>query len=324
MRSEERQEVTAMRPYSLDLRERVAAAVDHHEGSIRWIARVFRVSTSFIVRLLQRRRAAGTLAPEPHGGGPPPALGPGDLEHLAELIREQPDATLEQLRQRGGFTCSLKTLWLALRRRRLTRKKKSLYASQRDRPEVQKKRRSFRRKVRKIEPKRLVFVDETRVTTAMIPAYAWAPRGERAVDSVPASWETVTVIAALGLDGVRAPQASPGSTDTAAFQTYVEQALVPELHEGDLVVFDNIKPHLAAGVAESIERAGAQVLPLPPSSPDSTPIEEMFSKVKQGLRRAEARAKAELYEALGETLRRVTPEDILGWFRHAGLCATHG
>jgi transposase len=132
------------------------------------------------------------------------------------------------------------------------------------------------------------------------------------------------VITALGLDGVRAPLAFPGSTDTAAFQTYVEQALVPELHEGDVVVFDNIKPHLAAGVAESIERAGAQVLPLPPYSPDYTPIEEMFSKVKQGLRRAEARAKAELYVALGETLRRVTPEDILGWFRHAGLCATHG
>jgi transposase len=313
-----------MRPYSLDLRERVAAAVDHHEGSIRWIARVFRVSTSFIVRLLQRRRVAGTLAPDPHGGGPLPALGPGDLEHLAELIREQPDATLEQLRQRGGFTCSLKTLWLALRRLRLTRKKKSLYASQRDRPEVQKKRRSFRRKVRKIEPKQLVFVDETGVTTAMTPAYAWSPRGERAVDSTPASWETVTVIAALGLDGVRAPLAFPGSTDTAAFQSYVEQALVPALHAGDVVVLDNLKPHLAAGVAAAIEGAGASMLPLPPYSPDYTPIEEMFSKVKQSLRRAEARVKAELYEALGEALRRVTPKDILGWFQHAGLCATHG
>ena len=105
-----------MRPYSLDLRERVAAAVDHHDGSIRWIARVFRVSTSFIVRLLQRRQTAGTLAPEPHRGGPPPALEPGDLERLAGLVRDQPDATLEQLRQRGAFPCSLKTLWFALDR----------------------------------------------------------------------------------------------------------------------------------------------------------------------------------------------------------------
>src|SRR3954471_14054167 len=103
-----------MRPYSLDLRERILAAVDHHEGSIREIARIFRVSTSFIVRLLQRRRATGTLDPEPHGGGTPPALGVDDLDRLAELVRQQPDATLEQLKQRGGFTCSLKTLWYAL------------------------------------------------------------------------------------------------------------------------------------------------------------------------------------------------------------------
>ena len=143
-----------------------------------------------------------------------------------------------------------------LRGRRLTRKKKALHASERDRPDVQTKRRSFRRKVKRIEPGRLVFVDETGVTTAMTPAYAWAPRGERAVASAPGSWESVTVIAALGLDGVRAPLALPGSVDTAAFETYVEQALVPALHEGDVVVLDNLKPHKAAGVAAAIERAG--------------------------------------------------------------------
>jgi transposase len=313
-----------MRPYSLDLRERIVAAVDRPEGSLRWIARVFCVSTSFIVRLLQRRRATGTLAPKPHAGGPLPALSPDDHRRLADLIREQPDATLAELKQKGGFTCSLKTLWMALRHRRLTRKKKSLYADQRDRPDVQKKRRSFRRKVRAIEAKRLVLVDETGVTTAMTPAYAWAPRGERAVDSAPASWETITVIAALGLDGVRAPLAFPGATDAVAFQTYVDQVLVPELHAGDVVILDNIKPHLGTEVAQAIERAGARVLPLPPYSPDYTPIEEMFSKVKQGLRRAKARAKTELYEVLGEVLKQVTPDDILGWFQHAGLCATHG
>jgi transposase len=300
------------------------AAVDHHDGSIRWIARIFRVSPSFIVRLLQRRRATGTLAPEPHRGGPPPALGPGDLERLAASVRERPDATLERLKQQGGFQCSLKTLWYALDHLGLTRKKKSLHADQRDRPDVRAKRDQFRQEVGTIEPGRLVFVDETGVTTAMTPAYARAPRGQRVVDSVPASWETVTVIAALGLDGVRAPVVFPGSTDTAAFQAYVDQVLVPELHEGDVVVFDNIKPHLAAGVAKSIEGAGAQVLPLPPYSPDYTPIEEMYSKVKQGLRRAEARTKARLSDAVGEVLRRVTPQDILGWFRHAGLCATPG
>jgi len=186
------------------------------------------------------------------------------------------------------------------------------------------KRRWFRREVREIEPKELVFVDETGVTTAMTPASARAPRGEQAVGSAPASWETVTVIAALGRDGVRALRASPGSTDTPASRTYLEQVLVPGLHEGGVVVFDDFKPHRSAGVAASIEGAGARVRPLPPYRPDDTPIEERFSKVKRWLRRAEARTKAGLYDALGEVLRRVTPQDILGWFQHAGLCATPG
>ena len=313
-----------MRPYSTDLRERVAAAVDNGEGSQREIATLFRVSLSFIVRLLQRRRDAGTLEPKPHGGGPPPVLGPDDQQRLAALIGTDPDATLKQLKQRGGFTCSLKTLWLALRRLGLTFKKKSLHASEQDRPDVQKKRRSFRKEVGQIEPGRLVFVDETGVTTAMTPTHAWSPRGERAVDSAPASWESVTVIAALGLDGVRAPLALPGSVDTAVFQSYVDQVLVPALHEDDVVVFDNLKPHLAPGVAASIERAGAAVLPLPPYSPDYTPMEQMYSKVKTLLRRIAARAKGDLYDAIGDALKQVTAKDIIGWFKHAGLYATHG
>jgi transposase len=313
-----------MGPYSMDLRERVAAAVDNQEGSLREIARLFRVSLSFVVRLLQRRREADTLEPKPHGGGPSPALGPEDRQRLAELIREQHDATLKQLKERGGFTCSLKTLWLALRRQDLTFKKKSLHASEQDRPDVKTKRRSFRRKVKKIDPKRLIFVDETGVTTAMTPSRAWAPRGERAVDSAPGAWESVTVTAGLSLDGVRAPLAFPGSTDTAAFQCYVDQVLVPALHQGDVVVLDNLKPHLAPGVAKAIEQAGASVLPLSPYSPDYTPIEEMYSKVKAFLRRVAARTTTGLYDAIGEGLRQVTHEDIIGWYSNVGLCATQG
>jgi transposase len=313
-----------MRPYSNDLRERIAAAVDNGEGSQRDIAQLFRVSLSFIVRLIQRRRAAGTLEPKPHGGGPPPALGPEDRERLAQLIREQPDATLAQLKQRGGFTCSLKTIYLALRQQGLTRKKKSQHASERDRPDVQSKRRSFRRKVKQIEPERLVFVDETGVNTAMTPTYAWSPCGERAVDSAPGSWESVTVIAALGLDGVRAPFVFPGATNAPTFQAYVEHVLVPTLHERDVVVFDNLSAHLAPSVAKAIEKVGASVLPLPPYSPDYTPIEKMFSKVKEFLRRVAARAKPTLYDAIADALRDVTDPDIIGWFQSVGLCASHG
>jgi transposase len=104
-----------MRPYSMDLRERVVAALDEHEGSQRQIARRFRVSLSFVARLLRRRRQTGGLDPRPHGGGHPPALQEGDLQRLRELVRQQPDATLEELRQRLGASCSLKAIWRALK-----------------------------------------------------------------------------------------------------------------------------------------------------------------------------------------------------------------
>ena len=102
-----------MRPSSIDLRERVAAAVDEDEGPQREIARLFRVSVSFVSRLLQRRRQKDRLAPEPHGGGPTPVLSPDDLRCLEDLVREHNDDTLDQLKQRGGFNCSLTTRLVA-------------------------------------------------------------------------------------------------------------------------------------------------------------------------------------------------------------------
>jgi transposase len=210
----------------------------------------------------------------------------------------------------------------ALQKLGLPLKKKSPHAAERDTPEVKKRRREFRKEVDHIEPKRLVFVDETGVTTAMTPAYGRAPRGERVETSAPASWESVTVIAAMGLDGVTAPLALPGAMNAATFESYVEQVLVPALREGDVVVFDNLSSHLSPAVNKAIEGAGATVLRLPPYSPDLNPIEEMFSKFKGFLSRVGARAKEHLYDAIAEGLREVTEENILGWFRHAGLCAT--
>ena len=130
------------------------------------------------------------------------------------------------------------------------------------------------------------------------------------------------MIAALGLGGVLAPPAFPGATDTAAFQTYVDMVLVPELHAGDVVVFDNLKPHLASGVARAIEHAGAKVLPLPPYSSDYTPIEELWSKAKQYLRRAAARSRWTLHDAFVYSCEHVTTKYIRGWFQHAGLCSS--
>src|SRR3954468_12174048 len=309
-----------MQPLSNDLRERILKAIDNREGSRRKLAARFLVNPSTITRLLQLRRQTGSFDPRPHGGGVAPTLDHDALERLRTLVGETPDATLESLRQKLGVSGSVMIICRALQKLGLPLKKKSEHASERDTPEVRRKRRSFRREVVPIEPGRLVFVDETGVTTSMTPAYGRAPAGERVEASAPASWESVTVIAALAPDGVRAPLAIEGAVNAPTFLTYVEQVLVPALHRGDVVIFDNLSSHLSPEVFEAIERAGASVLPLPPYSPDFNPIEEMFSKFKEFLRRVGARAKEHLYDAIGEGLREVTPQDILGWFGHAGLC----
>lgn len=313
-----------MNPYSMDLRERVAAAVDLHAGSQRQIARRFRVSLSFITRLLRTRRRTGSLAPKPHGGGHPPALDRAGRVRLRRLVRKQPDATLEELAGRVGVRCSRMAIFRTLRKLEITRKKKSLHAQERDTPRVRRKRRAFRKEVATLDPASLVFVDETGANTAMTRTYGRAPRGQRVKGSVPGHWKSVTLIAGLRLSGVVAPLAFEGATDTPAFEGYVAQALAPQLCPGEVVIWDNLKPHQAAEARRAVEGTGAILMALPPYSPDLTPIEEMWSKVKGGLRSAAARTTEAVYDAMGAALRAVCPEDILGWFKSCGLCATQG
>jgi transposase len=304
-----------MPTYSEDLRKRVFDTVQRREGSLRQIARRFLVSLSFVTRLLRHHRDTGSLHPKPHGGGRPPALGPADLERLRGLLRQQPDATLEELRQRLGVSCSLMAIARALRKRKISRKKKVLHATDRDAPKNRRKRRAFREEAGGHDPRRLVYVDETGVNTAMTRTYGRAPVGQRVEGAVPGHWDTVTLICGLRLSGVTAPLVVPGATDTAVFESYGERALAPQLRPGDVVIWDNLKPHEAKAVVSAVERVGAEVVPLPPSSPDLTPIEEMFSKVKGALRSAAARTTEAVTEAIGSALQDVTPEDIWGWFQ---------
>jgi transposase len=299
----------------------VVGAVDRGEGSQREIARRFGVSLSFVVRMLQRRRSGGGLEPKPHGGGAGFKLGVDDRIRLFGLVRKHPDATLEQIKGLGGFDCTLVTIWRTLRRYGWTRKRKSLHAAERDRPEVKEARRKFRRKARRLDARRLIFLDEAGIDTSMTPTRAWAPRGRRAEGSAPKSWSTTTVVSAMGLDGVRGSIAFAGAMDEPAFRTYVEDVLAPNLHPGDLVVMDNLRVHDSQAAEAAIERAGAREIRLPPYSPDYNPIEEMWSKIKGRLRRAAARTTPALHQALADALDQVTAKDIAGWFRHSGLYA---
>jgi transposase len=303
-----------MRPYSNDLRERIVAAVDRGEHSLRQIAHLFAVSLSCVVRLLQHRRRTGSVQPQPHGGVPARKLDAAAEARLLELVRAQPDATLAELRDRLGIPCCLMTIARALQRHHLTRKKKTLFAQEQKSPRVQTQRRVFQKKLAAVDPERLVFVDESGANTAMTRTYGRAPQGERVRATAPGAWENVTLIVGLRTEGVVAPLAVPGAVDSLVFQTYVQKALVPELREGDVVVLDNLQAHKSQAVRAAIEAAGARLEPLPVYSPDLTPIEEMFSKTKAYLRTVAARTTDTVITAMGEALKCVSPSDILGWF----------
>jgi transposase len=304
-----------MTPYSQDLRQRILETVEREEGSLRQIARRFLVSLSFVTRLLQLHRSTGSLQPRPHGGGNPAILGPRDLERLRELVRKQPDATLEELRQRLGVSCSTMTIARALRKLGLPRKKKVPRAAEQDRPDVRERRQEFCEELAGVDPRRLVFVDECGANTAMTRTHGRAPVGQRVYTDTPGKWDSITLTCGLRLSGVTAALAFPGATNTGVFETYVEEVLVPELKPGDVVLWDNLKPHESEEAIEAVEAAGARVVPLPPWSPDLTPIEEMISKVKGSLRSAAARTKETVYAAFGSALHDVTLDNIAGWFQ---------
>ena len=148
-----------------------------------------------------------------------------------------------------------------------------------------------------------------------------APSGVRVDGPVPhGHWKVTTLTAAVRLGGVpeSACLAFDGATNTACFEAYVAECLAPSLRPGDIVIMDNLSSHKTAEVARLIASAGAEVRYLPAYSPDLNPIERLFSKLKAALRKAKARTVDALIEAIGDALRAIRPDDIVGWFRHSG------
>ena len=171
-----------------------------------------------------------------------------------------------------------------------------------------------------MDPRRPVFVDECGTHTSMTRLRARAPRGERVYGRVPRNrGPNTTLIASMGAGGMGPCLAVEGATTEAVFETYVEQVLAPSLSPGQVVVLDNLGAHKGERVrSRLVEGRGCSLLFLPPYSPDFLPIEEAFSKVKALLRKAAARTREALVEAIGTALSAVTPGDAMGFFGHCG------
>jgi transposase len=181
---------------------------------------------------------------------------------------------------------------------------------------------AWREEVALLAHEMFVFVDETHSTITMTRRYARAPRHERAVGQVPRNHGTpTTLLAALGIEGLRAEMTLPGAVNREAFAVYVREVLVPVLLPGQVVILDNLSAHKGAAVRALIEAAGCRLLFLPPYSPDFAPIEQAFAKIKEALRAAGARTQEALDAAISVAIQTVMASDAAGWFTHCGYSA---
>ena len=164
-----------------------------------------------------------------------------------------------------------------------------------------------------------MFLDESGVTTQMTRLWGRAPCGERIAEATPQGhWKVMTTLGAMSLRGLEAVMTIESPTDGEVFLAYLDQVLCPKLTPGDVVIMDNLSAHKVRGVRERIEACGAELLYLPPYSPDLNPIEKAWFKLKQFLRAAKARTAEALDQALTEALKTITADNTAAWFRHCG------
>jgi putative transposase len=195
-------------------------------------------------------------------------------------------------------------------------------ARERDRADISRRRAQWRGRQGRIDPARLVFIDETWAKTNMTRTHGWAPRGERLVAKIPhGHWNTATFLAALRHDRIDAPCLFNGPINGELFLAYVEQVLLPTLKSGDIVILDNLGSHKGKAIRQVIRAVGAKLIFLPKYSPDLNPIEQAFAKVKTLLRKADARTFEAISAAIARFLNRFTPKECANYFENAGYAS---
>jgi transposase len=300
------------------MRRRVIAEVESG-ASRRAAAEEFAVSASTAIIWVKCFRETGRCAAKPRGGSTSPLEEHADF--LLGLIEKQADLTLDEVvlaMCKNKIPGSRTAVWRFFKRHKITFKK-SLRAAEQQRADVARARRRWMREQGMFDPARLVFIDETAANTKMVRLCGRCRRGERLIDHVPQGhWKTITFVAALRRNGMRAPCTVDGSMNGAKFLAYVEQCLAPTLRRKDIVVIDNLPAHKAPGIREAIEARGATLRYLPQYSPDLNPIEMPFSKLKASLRKAAERTIPRLRRRIGRFSCTMTASEARNYFRQAG------
>jgi transposase len=310
------------RPLSVDLRTRIVNACAAQELSQAEIAELFQVHLKTVEKLWKQWRTTQSVAIKPHAGGRATRLAPY-AEDLRQWLDEKSDLTQEELiallRERRHITVSQSMVSRALAQLGLPRKKKSLRASEHNRPDVAQARAVFRARMPRLVAEDLVFVDESGVTTNMTRLYGRAPKGQRVHEAVPhGHWKGMTILGAMSLAGIQAAMTVDAATDADIFATFLERVLAPTLRPGQVVLLDNLSAHKQEQARVLVEARGCQLRYLPPYSPELNPIERAWSKVKSRLRALKARAWEALEQGVQAALAAITAEDSRGYFAHCG------
>lgn len=194
--------------------------------------------------------------------------------------------------------------------------------TEQSRPDIARKRIRWKTHQRRIDPKRLVFIDETWVKTNMAPLRGWGPRGQRLKARVPhGHWKTLTFIAALRHDRIDAPWVTDGPINGDIFTAYVTEVLVPTLAAGDVVILDNLGSHKGKAARKAIRKAGAHILFLPAYSPDLNPIKQVFAKLKHLMRHAQPRTVEVTWQKVGDLLDLFEPTECANYITNSGYAS---
>ena len=318
-----------MKAYGVELRQRVLDDCDNGMTEIA-TANKWKVSQSFIAKIKKQRRDPGSIELKIPKTGPKHVT-KNTLEPHQELLKiivaKTPDATLAEIQEQLPIQVSNRAIHVELVKLKLIYKKKQLHASEQHREDVAQKRQEWKVMQMGLNPKKLVFIDETGAKTNMVRKYGRAPIGENWKASTsrgcqpPDSRESSQLT--LGVCGIRhnkivAPHVVAGAMTKVRFVEYVQKVLLKTLRKGDIVVMDNLSSHKEAEVQKLIESKGATIMYLPPYSPDLNPIELLFSKLKSELRKRKIRDVESLQQFLLESGKLFTKQQCKNYFKHAG------
>ncbi len=311
-----------MNAYSVDFRRKVLEIYNNEKISKSAIAKRFNVSRTFIYSILNIFSKTNDVVPKNGIVGRKRLIDEPGILKIKSWVEQQPDITEDELckkyEEEFNIIVSQPTINRTLHRLKLSLKK-TLIATEKERDDVKEKILSYQSEIKTISPDDMIFIDETGVHCGMETAYARAPQGARAISSSPFNkGKKFTLIGAISKNQLEASLQVEGAVDGYIFSFFIENILLPVLRPGQYVIMDNLTAHKIHEIRELIESKGAYLVYLPPYSPEFNPIEMLWSKFKQYLKKKKARISEILDIYITESLNFISKTDLENWFKHCG------